>query len=615
VKIPKRSIPAPKSPLNAPPGSSASANSTPGGGGSTSGPSSNKKKPSPAATSEKANVGTGSGSSSATPGGGGGSTTRPITSRDSTTPTVSRSNRAGAQKANDRIDDIIFNTERVTSSPPSNHLSGLLHPDEHADEGSVLHRALSIVCDNPCSTFQCYKDHPHEAVVVLAIDYEAAEALYQWQRSQTPLAVRQYGLIFSQLNESNRNRETLYDAGVGFPFLWYDRGNFPPHAPKFQREINVTEYFHNRGENNRGVIESGRENRDWATHPPLSSSAISEMTIPPSIAIHIARLEGQLKKKNAEAAKNESPADATATSSPPPALVLSSTPTRSSFQREIDVAAALLKNLSTNEFAENTQKNEVNEVFAVDNPKQIRNAIKALVSKKLGLHLDVYNTGVADNLTALFGSLLLTPKFVTRLEQGKHSKKEQENIDEQKSRHRYFTRVLLDLITKMSRQNNLRTPLVKLRSIMLSFLGARHSAFDLMSRDGYTSSRASVREDRAELAILFDELILPAILKLSENPLSVMSVMADNHVLKLKNRHGQVGDGLLKILVTTMRAFVPGTSLPPTWNPDSIDVRVPLDVISVKQYLKNYVAREGSSFLSLSVQSPLLASDGKALRR
>lgn len=207
------------------------------GGGSTSGPSSNKKRPSPAATSEKANVGTGSGSSSATPGGGGGggggSTTRQVTSRDSTTPTVSRSNRAAAQKANDRIDDIIFDTERVTSSPPSNHSSGLLHPDEHADVGSVLHRALSIVSDNPRSTFQCYKDHPHEAVVVLAIDYEAAEALYQWQRFQTPFALRQYGLIFSQLNERTRNRETLYDAGVGFTFLWYDRGNFPPNAPKF----------------------------------------------------------------------------------------------------------------------------------------------------------------------------------------------------------------------------------------------------------------------------------------------------------------------------------------------------------------------------------------------
>ena len=145
-----------KTSLNAPPGSSASANFTPGGGGNTSGPSSNKKKPSPAATSEKANVGTGSGSSSATPGGGGGggSTTRQVTSRDSTTPTVSRSNRAAAQKANDRIDDIIFDTERVTSSPPSNHSSGLLHPDEHADVGSVLHRALSIVSDNPRSTFQ-----------------------------------------------------------------------------------------------------------------------------------------------------------------------------------------------------------------------------------------------------------------------------------------------------------------------------------------------------------------------------------------------------------------------------------------------------------------------------
>ena len=143
-----------KTSLNAPPGSSASANFTPGGGGNTSGPSSNKKNPSPAPTSKKANVGTGSGSSSATPGGGGGSTTRPITSRDSTTPTVSWSNRAGAQKANDRIDDIIFNTERVTSSPPSNHLSGLLHPDEHADLGSALHRALSIVSDNPRSTFQ-----------------------------------------------------------------------------------------------------------------------------------------------------------------------------------------------------------------------------------------------------------------------------------------------------------------------------------------------------------------------------------------------------------------------------------------------------------------------------
>jgi hypothetical protein len=57
--------------------------------------------------------------------------------------------------------------------------------------------------------------------------------LYQWQRFQTPFALRQYGLIFSQLNERTRNRETLYDAGVGFTFLWYDRGNFPPNAPKF----------------------------------------------------------------------------------------------------------------------------------------------------------------------------------------------------------------------------------------------------------------------------------------------------------------------------------------------------------------------------------------------
>ena len=181
------------------------------GGGSTSGPSSNKKRPSPAATSEKANVGTGSGSSSATPGGGGGggggSTTRQVTSRDSTTPTVSRSNRAAAQKANDRIDDIIFDTERVTSSPHQIIPPGC-YTLMNMHVGSVLHRALSIVSDNPRSTFQCYKDHPHEAVVVLAIDYEAAEALYQWQRFQTPFALRQYGLIFSQLNERTRNHET-----------------------------------------------------------------------------------------------------------------------------------------------------------------------------------------------------------------------------------------------------------------------------------------------------------------------------------------------------------------------------------------------------------------------
>jgi len=537
-------------------------------------------------------------------------------------------------------------TTTVAGGSSSNERQ-LLEPETFAPVGSPLFLALKKVVSGACDKYRCYKLHPHDAVSSLDLKLDEAEALYAWKQGESPIELREVGLVFSSLNEDNGNKDNLYSGGVGFPFVWYNNGSLPDIKSK-----DATSYF--RG---MGVVEIGKAKRNWSMSayvPPqgdgdaLSGCQIREIRT---------SLEQQLSYFN----RKYPPLTTTDNQPPPPktpgATVNPSTSTpaaassssqktsennsnsksksnnnnndRSPRQLTIDKTAEKLSQTKSSTPGTLADSTETRDVARIDRSNatsvevmfhsliadEIRTEIKRIVMNHLCLDLSVYDE-LWETLGPDISELLKTPRYTDKLEKvSKLSEKQQQNLEVQQNEIRYHTMLLLDLIVKMSRHQNLVTPLVRLRSLYLSFLGLSLSAFDYLSRDGFVCSRTTLRRERSALAKLYTDTVLPGVLCLSKKPGAVFSGVFDNWVLKHKNVTGNLGDGILKTLVTTMRAFYPCPSIDLGSIPAGVNLSVPFGVEKVRGYIVKYVSDNGYDSLTLQVKKPLLASDGKALER
>ena len=444
----------------------------------------------------------------------------------------------------------------VSRKPPKNLVGGVQM--SHL-ASSTLGRALQKLKANPSGFYRSLILHPNPDVMYLGLKSDETQELYEYLRDVSPAELRKQGIVFSRTNERRQlDQYPLYSKGGGFPFVWFNDGELPINA-KDGSILQATDFF--RGTR---IVEDGH------THLKMSHARPETPESPNAVAGNKVlsdekektsdELMNDLTRQWQQMALDNGKLDGKASN---PTLVTpdkgaqapsEQTYTVTELQSEL---SSLKKNISERQNVEDMPLEE-----ALKEATSLGELLKNYVTQWLNLDIGA----IAKNcpkLLELNQALMVTDYFNRELNSVFRNRKDKSPEEAKKrdkttshlEKNQYRSAVQIDTLLNNKFGYNFTTPLVRLRSLVAAFGNTAKSVLLLLNSDGLTAGAAKVREDKAALAKLYSDKILPAILEYSNDRRKAVAALADNHNPVTMLSNPKLGDGAANTLVTIMRAF------------------------------------------------------------